>query len=96
MSRRPRKNHTSAFKAKVALAAIKGEKTLAELAEQFDIHSNTDSSLLDRWMMDYSQIPPTLLLFKLTFTSMEISCFGWCARPFDNSLIRTHVVLGHL
>jgi transposase len=40
MSRRPRRNHTAAFKAKVALAAIKGEKTLAELAEQFDIHPN--------------------------------------------------------
>ena len=40
MSRRPRRNHSVAFKAKVALAAIKGEKTLAELAEQFDIHAN--------------------------------------------------------
>ncbi len=33
MSRRPRRNHTAAFKAKVALAALKGEKTLSELAE---------------------------------------------------------------
>ena len=40
MTRRPRRNHTSAFKAKVALAAIKGEKTLAELAQQFDVHAN--------------------------------------------------------
>jgi len=40
MSRRPRRNHTSTFKAKVALAAIKGEKTLSELAEQFDVHAN--------------------------------------------------------
>jgi transposase-like protein len=38
MSRRPRRNHTAAFKAKVALAALKGEKPLSELAEQFDIH----------------------------------------------------------
>ena len=35
-----RRNHTPAFKAKVALAAAKGEKTLAELAQQFDIHPN--------------------------------------------------------
>ena len=40
MSRRPRRNHSSAFKAKVALAAIKGERTLAQLAEQFDVHPN--------------------------------------------------------
>jgi transposase len=40
MARRPRRNHTAAFKAKVALAALKGDKTLAELAEQFDVHPN--------------------------------------------------------
>ena len=40
MSRRTRRNHTPAFKAKVALAAIKGEKTLADLAQQFDVHPN--------------------------------------------------------
>ena len=36
--RRKRRNHLPGFKAKVALAAIKGDKTLAELAEQFDVH----------------------------------------------------------
>jgi transposase len=40
MTRRPRRNHSPAFKAKVALAAVKGEKTLAELAAQFDVHAN--------------------------------------------------------
>ena len=40
MNRRPRRNHTPAFKAKVALAAIKGEMTLAQLAEHFDVHPN--------------------------------------------------------
>ena len=40
MSRRPRRNHTPAFKAKVALAAVKGEMTLAELAQHFDVHPN--------------------------------------------------------
>ena len=38
MSRRPRRNHSPAFKAKVALAAVRGEKTMSELAEQFDVH----------------------------------------------------------
>ncbi len=40
MTRRPRRNHTPAFKSKVALEAIRGEKTLAELAQQFDVHAN--------------------------------------------------------
>ena len=40
MTRRSRRNHNPAFKAKMALAAIKGEKTLAELAQQFDVHPN--------------------------------------------------------
>ena len=44
MSRRPRRNHTPAFKAKLALAAIKGDRTLAELAEQFDVHPNQITS----------------------------------------------------
>ena len=38
--RRTRRNHAPGFKAKVALAAIRGDKTLAELAEQFDVHAN--------------------------------------------------------
>ena len=40
MTRRARRNHAPAFKAKVALAALKGDKTLAELAQQFDVHPN--------------------------------------------------------
>jgi transposase len=40
MTKRTRRNHSPAFKAKVALAAIKGEKTLAELAQFFDVHPN--------------------------------------------------------
>lgn len=40
MSRRPRRNHTPAFKAKVALAALKGDRTIAQLAEHFDVHPN--------------------------------------------------------
>jgi transposase InsO family protein len=38
MSKRPRRNHSAAFKAKVALAAVKGDKTVAEIAQQYEVH----------------------------------------------------------
>jgi transposase len=44
MNRRARRNHTPALKARVALAAIKGDRTLTQLAEQFDIHPNQITS----------------------------------------------------
>lgn len=40
MSKRPRRNHSPAFKARVALDAIRGDKTLAELAKLHDVHPN--------------------------------------------------------
>src|ERR1700756_3252882 len=40
MSRRSRRTHSPAFKAKVALAAVKGDRTIAQLAEHFDVHPN--------------------------------------------------------
>jgi transposase-like protein len=40
MTRRARRKHSSAFKAKVAMAALKGDRTLAELAKAFDVHPN--------------------------------------------------------
>jgi transposase len=40
MARRARRTHSPGFKAKVAVAAVKGEKTLADLAQQFDVHPN--------------------------------------------------------
>ena len=40
MTRRPRRNHSPAFKAKAALAALKGDKTMSEPATQLDVHPN--------------------------------------------------------
>jgi hypothetical protein len=62
MTKRSHRTHSPAFKAKVALAAIKGENTLAELAQQFDVHLNQittwrsrlDSSINWLWRLDLS------------------------------------------
>jgi len=48
MTRRPRQNHGPAFKAKVALEAIKGDKTLSELAQQFEVHANQPDRAVEK------------------------------------------------
>lgn len=43
-----RKSHSSEFKAKVALAALKGDKTIAELSSQYEVHGN----MITRWVRE--------------------------------------------
>ena len=56
MSRRQWRNHTSAFKAEVALAAIKGDRTLAQIAEQFDVHPNQISTWKDHLLEGAAEV----------------------------------------
>ena len=63
MSRRPRRNHSPAFKAKVALAAVKGEKTLAELAQLYDVHANQITTWRTQLLEGGGFLPVSLMHF---------------------------------
>ena len=72
MSRRPRRNHSATFKAKVALAAVRGDKTLSELAAEFDVHPNQ----ITQWKLqlverstDVFGTNPSLLRIRYTVDS---------------------------
>ena len=56
MTRRPRRNHGAAFKAKVALEAIKGEQTLSELAERFQVHPNQIAQWKKKLLAEEEQV----------------------------------------
>ena len=59
MTKRTRRNHSPAFKAKVALAAIKSERTIAQLADQFDIHVSQITAWKDQLLSTFSRHPGT-------------------------------------
>ena len=92
MAKRPRRNHSSTFKAKVALAAIKGDKTLVELSEQFDVHANQitqwKSQLLERASDAFDgtglKEPPVdvkTYLFTAPWWTKFGTCFGYPSIP---------------
>ena len=57
MKKRSRRNHTLAFKAELALAALQGEKTLAELGRQFDVHPKQIAAWTTRPLEGASGLP---------------------------------------
>jgi transposase len=54
--KRKRRNHSPGFKAKVALAAVRGDRTLADLAEQFDVHPNQIQDWKKRLLRNAEQL----------------------------------------
>ena len=56
MKKRARRNHTPAFKANVALAALKNDRTIAQLAEQFDVHPNQITAWKDQLLASAADV----------------------------------------
>ncbi len=78
MARRPRRNHSNDFKAKVALAAIKGEKTLAELSAEFDVHQNQIIDWKNQLVASSSQaFAQSKISVESQIDLKKITCKNW-------------------
>jgi transposase-like protein len=56
MKKRARRHHSPAFKAKVALAALKNDRTIAQLAQQFDVHANQITAWKDQLLASATDV----------------------------------------
>jgi len=72
MTKRPRRNHSADFKAKVALAAIRGEKTLIELSQQFDVHPNQIKQWKDQLLEGASGVFGTEAKSELAAPAVDV------------------------
>ena len=85
MSRRPRRNHTSALKTKVATAAIKADRTLVQLAEQFDVHPNQISTWKDQLLEGATEIFATSSSARPSTPEVHIKG-AYCPSPVAGTL----------
>ena len=107
MTRRTRRNHTPAFKAQVALAALKSDRTLAELVQQYDIHPNriTDwkRQLTERAVQVFgdagspasSDPDLTKLHARIGQLTLENDVFGTCAHQGGQASRKTMIDRSH-
>jgi transposase len=86
MKKRARRNHTAAFKAKVALAALKNDRTIAQLAEQFDVHPNQITSWKEQLLAGAADVfertvaAPNLRHRKSTSSHCTLRSANWSWR----------------
>ena len=74
MAKRTRRNHFPAFKAKVAVAALRGDRTLAELAEQFDVHPNQIQGWKQKLATKAETVLGVVSAIPLSTTGYNTSC----------------------
>ena len=83
MTRRTRRNYSPTFKAQVAIAALKGEETMAELAQHFDVHPNQISDWKTQFQEKSSQAFGNARLRPQRWCKSRLGCHrlrhGWHA-----------------
>ena len=88
MAKGTRRNHSAAFKAKVALEAIAGEKTLGELAQQYEVHPNQ----ITTWKRQLTESAAGVFGKRgIHFAQVDVSFSPWTSRdltPLAASTIR--------
>ena len=62
-----RRNHSPAFKAKVALETLRGEKTLSELSSQYGVHANQIST----WKKQLLKASPDIFTGKISVSDVD-------------------------
>ena len=82
MARRPRRNHTASFKTKMALAAIREEYTLGEIAQQNDVHAN------QRWSYYFDQLAAILRWIIVSFRLPILLVLLFFHKPLPASIFR--------